>query len=67
MVDADNVRSGLQARRGEWKDIASRAGVSHSWISQFVRGLIDNPGYRTLESIQTVLSDQRQDEHASAA
>jgi len=59
MVNDEAVRKGLDARRGEWKEIAASAGVSHSWISQFVRGLIANPGYRTLETIQRVLDGER--------
>ena len=34
------VRTLLEARRGDWQRIAAEADVSHSWISQFVRGLI---------------------------
>jgi transcriptional regulator with XRE-family HTH domain len=49
-LDAD-VRAALQKRRGEWKLIAEQSKVSHSWISQFVRGKIDNPGYATLKSL----------------
>ncbi len=67
MVDADTVRKGLEARRGDWKEIAAKAGVSHSWISQYVRGLIDNPGYRTLSSIQQALTDASNDMEAARA
>lgn len=46
------VRAMLQQRRGDWKRIAADAEVSHSWISQFVRGLIPNPGYATLKKLR---------------
>jgi transcriptional regulator with XRE-family HTH domain len=46
------VRALLEERRGDWKRIAADADVSHSWISQFVRGLIPNPGYATLKKLR---------------
>jgi transcriptional regulator with XRE-family HTH domain len=42
------VRAALQARRGDWPRIAAKCAVSHSWVSKFVRGQIENPGYATL-------------------
>lgn len=47
----DDVRAALKERRGEWKLIEEQSNVSHSWISKFVRGKIDNPGYATLKSL----------------
>lgn len=52
------VREGLESRRGEWKTIAESAKVSHSWISQFVRGKIPNPGFATLQRLQKTLSEK---------
>ena len=49
------VRGLLEANRGQWREIAERADVSHSWISQFVRGKIENPGIATLRRIHDVL------------
>lgn len=49
-LDTD-VRAALEARRGEWRLIAEQANVSHSWISQFVRGKIPNPGFETLRGL----------------
>lgn len=49
------IRSRLDARRGEWPEIARQACVSHSWLSQFARGLIPNPGIRTLERLDAAL------------
>lgn len=51
------VRRLLEARRGDWGSIASAADVSHSWISQFVRGLIPNPGFNTLRKLHTHLTE----------
>lgn len=50
------VRAMLDARRGDWQRIAAAADVSHSWISQFVRGLIPNPGFATLKKLHEHLS-----------
>lgn len=62
MTDFDvQIRERLQQRRGEWPVIAKAADVSHSWISQFVRGLIPNPGYRTLQKLDAALSHEVRD------
>lgn len=47
----DLVKEMLEARRGHWPAIAKAAGVSTSWISQFVRGIIKNPGIETLRKL----------------
>lgn len=49
------VRDALLARKGDWPRIARKAEVSHSWISQFVREKIPNPGIETLRRLKTVL------------
>lgn len=54
-LDAE-VRQMLEARRGDWRQIAVDAEVSHSWISQFVRGLIPNPGFATLKRLHVHLA-----------
>lgn len=55
--DLDNqLRSELDRRRGDWPQISRAADVSHSWISQFVRGKIPNPGYATLRRLSVALS-----------
>ena len=53
------IRSRLEARRGEWPDIVKQTGVSHSWLSKFARGLIPNPGIRTLEKLDAALPKPR--------
>lgn len=45
----------LEQRRGDWKRIADGSGVSYSWISQFARGRIPNPGYATLTKLREYL------------
>lgn len=46
-LDTD-VRAALEKRRGEWKRIALQCDVSHSWISQFMRGKLKRPGHLQL-------------------
>lgn len=65
-LDLDSrVRSELEKRRGDWKHLAAEAGVSHSWISQFVREKIPNPGYSTLRKLCRCMGVQA--EHAATA
>lgn len=52
------VRAELERRKGDWKRIAAAADVSHSWISQFVRKKIPNPGYATLRKLRAELIGQ---------
>ena len=52
----DELKVILEARRGDWQKIADDSQlVSHSWISQFMRGLIANPGYGTLVKLRAYL------------
>ncbi len=46
----------LEARRGEWKQIADGSGVSYSWLSKFANGHIDNPGFATLTKLHGYLA-----------
>jgi transcriptional regulator with XRE-family HTH domain len=50
------VRALLEQRRGDWQRVADKAKVSHSWISQFVRNKIPNPGYATLIKLKAHLT-----------
>ncbi len=61
----DEVREALERCRGNWKQIAVSAKVSHSWISQFVRRKIPNPGYATLTRLREEL--RRHDSAKAAA
>jgi transcriptional regulator with XRE-family HTH domain len=49
------VREALLARKGDWKAVADGSGVSYSWLSKFVNGHIDNPGYVTLTQLAAYL------------
>lgn len=51
------VRDLLEKRRGDWQAIArdAAAGVSYSWLSKFVNGHIENPGYATLKRLRDYL------------
>ncbi|MBU0807184.1 MAG: helix-turn-helix domain-containing protein [Gammaproteobacteria bacterium] len=53
------IKGQLELRRGEWLEIANKAGVSHSWISKFVNGHIPNPGYATLLKLSAALGPLR--------
>lgn len=53
-----SIKSALEGRRGDWQSIASRAQVSHSWLSKFVNGHITNPGVATLKAVKEALSSR---------
>lgn len=61
------IRADLEKRRGDWPKIATDAQVSHSWISQFVRGKIPNPGYETLKRLRATLGGPANEQQASRA
>ncbi len=50
------VRAALERKRGVWRRVAADTGVSYSWISQFVRNKIPNPGYATLVKLRDELA-----------
>lgn len=54
-----DIKGRLELKRGEWQEIADKAGVSHSWISKFMNGHIPNPGYATLVKLADVLPATR--------
>ena len=45
------VRAKLEHCRGNWPEVVEKSGVSHSWISQFVRRIITNPTIQNLQQI----------------
>lgn len=51
----EQVRSQLQALKGHWPEVAKRGGVSVSWVSQFVRGITDNPLHERLVKLRKLL------------
>ena len=54
-LDAE-VRELLEARKGDWKAVAEGSGVSYSWLSKFMNGHIDNPGFATLSNLRRYLA-----------
>lgn len=62
------VKTLLDARKGNWQTIAEdpAAGVSYSWLSKFVNGHIDNPGYATLKRLRDYLKGAPTPESAKA-
>jgi len=50
------VRDALIARKGDWAAVAKDSGVSYSWLSKFVNGHIDNPGFATLTKLDACLT-----------
>ncbi len=61
------VLSMLNARRGEWRDIAAKSDVSYSWLSKFANGHISNPGYATLRGLHQFLSSSKPKRQRQAA
>jgi transcriptional regulator with XRE-family HTH domain len=49
------IKRALEERKGDWQTVALGSGVSYSWLSKFVNGHIDNPGYGTLLRLATYL------------
>ena len=58
------LKVALKARRGDWAEISSLSGVSHSWLSKFVNGHIPNPGRRGLEKLDCALRGKKSRERA---
>lgn len=54
-LDTD-VRAALEQRKGDWQTVAKESGVSYSWISKFMNGHIDNPGFTTLKELHSYLT-----------
>lgn len=50
------VKAALEERRGEWAAISKASKVSHSWLSKFVNGKIENPGLATLRQVEEALN-----------
>ena len=49
------VRLALGEQKGRWPEIAVTADVSHSWLSQFYRGVLINVQLNTLRRVAEVL------------
>lgn len=53
----ERVVRGLQARKGQWKVIATACGVSYSWLAKVAQGHITNPSIRQLEAVDSYLRE----------
>ena len=53
----DDLIAELRRFEGRWPEIVKRANVSHSWLSQFARRKIPNPGIETLDRVSTAISE----------
>lgn len=60
------VRELLEARRGDWRKVCAEMQISHSWVSQFVRNKITNPGYLTLRDLRVYLKTGKKPAPAEA-
>lgn len=52
------VREALKKARGDWLAIAEESRVSYSWLSKFVNGHINNPGFQTLKKLSECLAER---------
>lgn len=50
-----SVKARLQANKGNWKDYATKSGVSYSWVCKFAQDLIPRPGFAMLQKLDAVL------------
>lgn len=51
----EQVKNDLKATKGDWVSIAQQAGISYSWITKFMADEIPNPGFYTLERLNSIL------------
>lgn len=59
-LDTDALKAQLIRHKGRWRAIASRAGMSYSWLSQFANDRIPNPGVRSLKKLEAALQEERE-------
>ena len=48
-----SVLASLQARKGQWRQIANATGLDYSWLTKLGQGKINDPGVRKIQ----ILSD----------
>lgn len=51
----DDLIDELRRFEGRWPEVVRLADVSHSWLSQFARRKIPNPGIETLDRVSRAL------------
>lgn len=49
------VVDGLNARKGEWKELAALSGVPYSTLAKVAGGFNKNPRYETVAKLRTAL------------
>jgi len=52
----EQVKAGLQARKGDWVSIATDSGVPYDTISKVARGATSNPGVLTVQKLYDCLA-----------
>lgn len=67
MTTVSNMRQRLRDRRGEWPDIAEKAGLSYWWLIKLAQGKIAEPGLHKVERLQTELDARDKAEQERAA
>ena len=55
-LEVQRVRDRLNAVKGHWRQVEENARVSYSWLSQFARGVIKNPGIDTVIMVDDVVA-----------
>lgn len=59
-IDTDALKTRLIQRKGRWREISDRSGMSYSWLSKFAGDRIPNPGVRSLRKLESALKDERE-------
>lgn len=67
MDTVTRLRNDLRARIGEWPTIGRRTGLSYWWLTKFGQGLIKNPGYGKVETLQAYFDKYPAENDAAAA
>ena len=60
------TREMLAKCKGQWPEVAERSGMSHPWISKFMRGKIPNSGIMTLDAVDDVVRQMLNEQQAAS-
>lgn len=55
MSTVTQIRTSLQARKGDWPAICSHTGLSYWWLTKFAQGRIREPGLSKIERLQAYI------------
>lgn len=55
----DFVTTGLKGRKDDWADAANHAGVHTKTVERIAKGVVLNPGIKTMESLAEWLRKNR--------